>query len=441
MKVLTITTLCVLLAASAFAQSDRGTITGTVTDQDGGVVPGASVVAVNADNGSKYETVTTTTGNYTLAEVPVGIYNLSVELTGFGRFRQEGIRIFVAQTARIDAKLKVGALAEEVNVVADASMLKTENAEIASSITSENLNELPLNFGARGNQAAAAIRNPYTFVNLVPSGSISSYSSIKLNGAPLNTYQIRVEGMEANNNRLVIRIDQVQPSVEALEEMTVHTSNFSAEYGSVAGGVFNLVAKSGTNKFRGSAFEYFVNEAFGAGIPYTNDGNGKLLRPRNRRSNFGGTLGGPIKHDKTFFFFSFEEFRQIETKSGLLATMPTDKMRAGDFSEALTGRVIGTDPLGRPIMENAIYDPRTTRLAPNGQIVRDPFPGNLIPAALLDPVALKMQNYIPKATHSGIINNWDQSFPAASRTLIPSIKVDHNFSSIGGKLSVYFSRY
>ena len=103
MKVTTITALCVLLAASAFAQSDRGTITGTVTDQDGGVVPGAAVVAVNTDNGAKYETVTTTTGNYTLAEVPVGIYNLSVELTGFGRFRQEGIRIFVAQTARIDA--------------------------------------------------------------------------------------------------------------------------------------------------------------------------------------------------------------------------------------------------------------------------------------------------------------------------------------------------
>src|SRR5439155_2652826 len=342
-------------------------------------------------------------------EVPVGIYNLSVELTGFGRFRQEGIRIFVAQTARIDAKLKVGALAEEVNVVADASMLKTENAEISSSITSENLNELPLNFGARGNQAAAAIRNPYTFVNLVPSGSISSYSSIKLNGAPLNTYQISVEGMEANNNRRVIRIDQTQPSVESLEEMTVHTSNFAAEYGSVAGGVFNLVAKSGTNKFRGSAFDYYANEKLGSGIPYTNDGAGGLVRPPNRRSNFGATVGGPIKHDKTFFFFTFEQFRQIETKSGLLGTMPTDAMRRGDFSEALTGRVLGTDPLGRPIMENAIYDPRTTRVV-NGQVVRDPFPGNIIPPELFDPVPLKSQNLIPKATRPGLINNWDQSF-------------------------------
>jgi hypothetical protein len=422
------------------AQTDRGTITGTVTDENGGVIPGASVVAVHAETGAKYESVSTSTGNYSLPQVPVGTYNLTVELAGFGRFRQEGIRIFVAQTARIDAKLKVGALSEEVTVVADASMLKTESAELSSSITSENLNELPLNFGARGNQAAAAIRNPYTFVNLVPSGSISSYSSIKLNGAPLNTYQIRVEGMEANNNRLVIRVDQVQPSVEALEEMTVHTSNFAAEYGSVAGGVFNMVAKSGTNKFRGSAFDYYSTEKLGAGIPYTNDGSGNLVKPTNRRSNFGATVGGPIQHDKTFFFFSFEEFRQIETKSGLLATMPSDAMRRGDFSEALTGRVLATDPLGRPIMENAIYDPRTTRVV-NGQVVRDPFPGNIIPAALFDPVALKIQSLIPRATRPGIINNWDQAFPADSSTLIPSIKVDHNFIRAGGKLSFYLSRY
>ena len=100
--------------------------------------------------------------------------------------------------------------------------------------------------------------------------------------------------MEANNHRLMIRIDQVQPSVESLEEMTVHTSNFAAEYGQVAGGIFNLTAKSGTNTFRGSLFEYYVNEKFGAGIPFTNDGTGKLVKPRNRRNNFGGSLGGPV---------------------------------------------------------------------------------------------------------------------------------------------------
>jgi hypothetical protein len=445
-KLLTVLALVVAFTTGAFAQSDRGTITGTVVDPGGGVVPGASVVAENPENGARYETVTTQTGNYTLVQVPVGTYNLSVELPGFGRFRQEGIRIFVGQTARIDAKLQVGNLAEEVNVVADASLLDTQSAEIASSVTSENLNSLPLNFGARGNQAAAAIRNPYSFVTLVPGGNISSYSSLKVGGAPLNTFQIRVEGMEANNHRLMIRIDQVQPSVESLEEMTVHTSNFAAEYGQVAGGIFNLTAKSGTNTLRGSLFEYYVNEKFGSGIPFTNDGNGKLVKPPNRRNNFGGSLGGPVTipgvyngRNRTFFFYSFEQFRQIETRSGLLQTMPTERMRNGDFGEALTGRVLATDPLGRPIMENAIYDPRTTRVV-NGQVVRDPFPNNVIPRELLDPVALKIQDYIPRPTRAGMINNWDQSYPADTIKSIATIKADHNFTT-SGKLSGYYSRY
>jgi len=446
-KILAIGIYSLALATGAFAQSDRGTITGTVVDPDGGVVPGASVVAENPENGARYETVTTQTGNYTLPQVPVGTYHLNVELAGFGRFRQEGIRIFVGQTAQIDARLKLGNLAEEVNVVADASMLDTQSAEIASSVTSENLNNLPLNFGARGNFAAAGIRNPYTFVTLVPGGNISSYSSLKVGGAPLNTFQIRVEGMEANNQRLLIRIDQVQPSVESLEEMTVHTSNFAAEYGQVAGGIFNLTAKSGTNTYRGSLFEYYVNEKFGAGIPFTNAGAGKLVKPRNRRNNFGGSLGGPVTvpgvyqgRNKTFFFYSHEQFRQLETRAGLLQTMPTDRMRSGDFGEALTGRVLGTDPLGRPIMENAIYDPRTQRVV-NGQVVRDPFPGNVIPQGLLDPVALKIQNYIPKTTRAGIINNWDQTFPADTIKSIATIKVDQMFTGVGGKLSGYYSRY
>ena len=445
-RLMTVMALVAGLASGAFAQSDRGTISGTVVDPDGAVVPGATVVAENPENGAKYETVTTPTGNYTLVQVPVGTYNLNIELAGFGRFRQEGIRIFVGQTARIDAKLQVGNLAEEVNVVADASLLDTQSAEIASSVTSENLNSLPLNFGARGNQAAAAIRNPYSFVTLVPGGNISSYSSLKVGGAPLNTFQIRVEGMEANNHRLMIRIDQVQPSVESLEEMTVHTSNFSAEYGQVAGGIFNLTAKSGTNTMRGSLFEYYVNESLGAGIPFTNDGTGNLVKPPNRRNNFGGSLGGPATipglyngRNRTFFFYSFEQFRQIETRSGMLQTMPTDRMRNGDFGEALTGRQLAVDPLGRPIMENAIYDPRTTRVV-NGQVVRDPFPNNVIPRELLDPVALKIQDNIPRATRPGMINNWDQSYPADTIKSIATIKVDHNFTS-SGKLSGYYSRY
>ena len=217
----------------------------------------------------------------------------------------------------------------------------------------KKLDQLPLNFGARGNVASANIRNPFTFVTLVPGGNISLYSSIKLNGAPLDTFSVRVEGQEANNQRLTIRQDQVQPSVESLEEVSVQTSAFAAEYGQVAGGMFNLVARSGTNQFHGSAFEYFVNEALGAGIPFTNDGKGHLVRPLNRRHNYGFSAGGPViipklynGRNRTFLFASLEVFRQNESKSGLLQTLPSDAMRNGDFSAALTGRTLNTDPLG-----------------------------------------------------------------------------------------------
>jgi hypothetical protein len=439
---------CSILTAVALAQSDRGTITGTVSDPAGAVVPGAVVSVRNTESGVQHETVTTATGNYTVAQLPAGMYELSVELAGFNKFIQQGIRVFVAQTARIDVSLRLGGTTESVTVQADAALLKTESAVQSETVTREKLNELPLNFGARGNNAAASIRNPYSFVTLVPGGNISSYSSIKLNGAPLNTMQIRVEGHEANNQRIAIRQDQVQPSVESLEEMSVQTSNFAAEYGQVAGGMFNLTVKSGTNAFHGSAFEYFVNESLGAGIPYTNNGAAGLVRPRNRRHNFGGSIGGPVwvpkvydGHNRTFFFFALEKFHQGQTVGGRLATMPTDAMRSGDFSQALTGRALTSqlDPLGRPILENVIYDPATTRVV-NGARVRDPFPGNIIQPSQLDPVALKLQALIPTATRPGLINNWDQAYDADTDKNIASVKIDHNFTSLG-KISIYYSRY
>jgi hypothetical protein len=228
----------------------------------------------------------------------------------------------------------------------------------------------------------------------------------------------------------------------------VQTSNFAAEYGQVTGGMFNLTVKSGTNQFHGSAFEYFVNEAFNAGLPFTDNGTGGLLRPANRRHNYGGSVGGPVwipklydGHNRTFFFFALEKFHQKQVVGGTLATMPTDAMRSGNFSAALTGRSVTsqTDPLGRAILENVIYDPLTARTV-SGQTVRDPFEGNIIPSARFDPVAVKIQDLIPKATRSGLINNWDQSYVAATDKNILTVKVDHNFTTMG-KLSFYYSRY
>ncbi len=437
---------CFLLTTAVLAQSERGSITGTVTDSAHAVVPRATVLATSTQTGVHYQSVTTDTGDYTVSEIPAGSYSLSVEAPGFSKFIQEGIRIYVAQAARIDVVLQVGATSESVTVSGEAPLLRTENAEQSTTITLETLNDLPLNFGQRGNVGSANIRNPYTFVTLVPGGNIMSYSSIKLNGAPLDTDSVRVEGQDSNNSRLMYRQDQVQPSVEALEEISVQTSNFAPEFGQVSGGMFNLVAKSGTNQFHGSAFEYFVNEDLGAGIPYTSSGHGHLLRPLNRRHDFGGSIGGPVwipkiydGHNKTFFYFVYEKFHQNQNQAGLLETVPTDAMRNGDFSAALTGKVLGTDPAGRSILENAIYDPATERTV-NGQVIRDMFPNNTIPMSRMDPVALKVQALIPRATRHGNLNNWDQSYLSSTNESIPSIKIDEYLGS-KGKVSFYYSKY
>ncbi len=436
----------VLLIVGVFAQSERGSITGTVSDPAHAMVPRATVRATSTQTGVQYDSVTTQTGDYTIPQIPAGIYALSVEAPGFSKFVQQGIRIFVAQAARIDVVLQVGGTTESVTVTGEAPLLRTENAEQSSTITRETLNDLPLNFGQRGNVGSANIRNPYTFVTLVPSGNILSYSSIKLNGAPLDSDSIRVEGQDSNNSRLMYRQDQVQPSVEALEEISVQTSNFAPEYGQVSGGMFNLVAKSGTNQFHGSVFEYFVNEDLAAGIPFTSSGAGHLLRPKNRRHNYGGSIGGPVwipklynGHNRTFFFFVYEKFHQNQNQAGLLQTLPTDAMRSGDFSASRTGRTLGMDPAGRPILENTIYDPRTNQTV-NSQTIRDPFPGNMIPQSRMDPVAQKIQALIPRATRPGVLNNWDQSYLSYTDEIIPSIKVDEYLGG-KGKVSFYYSKY
>jgi hypothetical protein len=173
-------------------------------------------------------------------------------------------------------------------------------------------------------------------------------------------------------------------SVDAIQEVAVQTSNFSAEFGQVGGGSINFTMKSGSNQFHGSSFDYFANEALNAGLPWSDGGNGQHLRPTQRRNNYGGSLGGPLSlgkfydgHNKTFFFANFEQFYENILINNQSLTVPTAQFRNGDFSSILTGKVLGTDPLGRPIMENAIYDPSTQRIV-NGQTVRDPFPNNVI---------------------------------------------------------------
>jgi hypothetical protein len=445
-----------LLAGNAcmFAQSDRGTITGTITDPSGAVISNANIEARNTQTGAVSTGGSTATGNYNVAQIPTGTYQLTVTAPGFKTFVRQNIEVPVATTVRVDVAMEVGTAAESVTVSDTAPLLQTESGELSHNVKTDRLNNLPILGIGAGRTGPAGIRNPYAVILLLPGTDFRPDSSVRINGNPSNTQSLRIEGQDATNN-LINTQSQTQPSVDAIQEFAIQTSNFAAEYGQVAGGFFNATMKSGTNQFHGSAYDYFVNEALNAGQPFTRDiAKGGLIRNRARRQDWGFTGGGPVwipkiydGHNKSFFFFGYEQFRETLISSSSPINVPTTAYRTGDFSGALTagrGNVCPTatpncDPLGRPILQNQIYDPATTRIV-NGQSVRDPFVGNKIPITQQDPVALKIQNLIPLPNNgTGFLNNYLTSYSNPRLTYIPSVKIDHQISP-ALKISGYWQR-
>jgi Carboxypeptidase regulatory-like domain/TonB dependent receptor len=434
---------CFAIAVSAMAQSDRGTITGAVTDQAGAVVPSVEVVLKNVGTDALYKSVTTSTGDYTAASLPVGSYELTISAPGFKIFHQSGITAQVAQTVRVDVVLQIGTASESVEIHGDATLLQTESSEQSTTIDNERLQAMPLYFGS--GQGGGAIRNPLTFASLVPGAVYQSASNeqIRVNGFPNQTFTILLEGQDATNGLTQQNANTTMPAMEAVEEFTLQSSNFAAEFGQVSGGLFNFTTKSGTNQYHGSAFEYLTNTDFNAGVPFTNAGNGQLVRPATHKSDWGVTVGGPVRipklyngKDKTFFFFNYEGYDDYKNSTPVLVTVPTAAMRAGNFSGILDGRNLGTSVTGAPILENTIYDP-ATRQTVNGNIVTAPFPGNIIPASRIDPSAAKVQALIPMPQTSGNLNNFTQVYPNNKTQYITSFKIDQNFGA-NTKLSFYY---
>jgi hypothetical protein len=434
-----------LVCLGMFAQSDRGTITGTVVDPAGAIVANAQIEARSLETGAVYPAASTTTGNYTLAQLPVGTYELSASVPGFKKYLRRGITVQVADTLRIDITLEVGSATESVTITADAPLLKTESGDLSQNVATARLDELPILGIGSVNAGSSQIRNPYAVTSLVSGSYYSPNNTVKINGAPANQQVYRVEGQDATLGYANWTTAEVQPSVDAIQETAIQTSNYAAEYGGGGGGgVFNVTMKSGNNQYHGTGYDYLINEAFNAGQPFTNDGAGHLVRQRNRRNDFGGTLGGPVVipkiyngHDKTFFFFNFEQLIGNDIVANTPQTVPTMAYRLGDFSHAL-GKVLGTDPSGNTISENQIYDPNSNQIVA-GKLVRTPFQGNMIPMSRLDKVALAIQSYIPLPQISAPVNNLTPVFPTDRNTMIPSLKIDQYFSS-KDKLSFYWSQ-
>ncbi len=448
----------------SFGQVGNGTITGTVTDPAGAVVPAAAVAATNTQTGVAYSAVSTSTGSYTIPDLPVGTYSVTAKVPGFKTYTHTNLAIAATQTVREDIRLEVGnAATETITISAEASLLKTESGDVTHNVSIDQLDDLPLLGIGTANSGTSGVRNPYNTLQTLP--GVSSYASsgqFAINGLGGNmTETMRVEGQDATS-RIFGTYDYTQmgqPSADSIQEIAYQTSNYAAEYGQAGSVVINMTMKSGTNQYHGTGYEYFVNEFLNAGNPFSsNIGAPGKFRPRNRRNDFGGTLGGPVSipkiyngKNRTFFFFNYEEFLE-STQYAFTDTVPAAAYLNGDFSaispngtcslcaaNGIQTTPITTDPLGRPVYANEIYNPATRGTTPSGLGYADPFQGNIIPKSMFDPVALNLIALFPKATNSNITGNYSAGIGGNRYSAIPSIKIDQNISG-KDKLSFFWSR-
>jgi len=315
----------------ALAQGDRGTITGTVQDSAKAVVGGAGIEAKNSESGATYTAATTETGNYTLAQLPAGTYELTVTLPGFKKYIRQNIVVAATQSLRLDVELEVGAAAESVTVTEDIPLLKTESGEISHTIQAQRLVDLGL-LGIGGTfSSSQGLRFYQTEIQLIPGASVPAAGfvlGVRVNGAPNGTQRTQIDGMDSTNG-----INAVQAgtgiSVDAMQETAIQTSNFAPEFGAVGGGLFNITTRSGTNKFHGAGYDYLANEAFNAATPFTATATSNNIRPRIRRNDYGFNFGGPLSaprfyegRDRSFSFSTLNSFANFSSPTISISLFP-----------------------------------------------------------------------------------------------------------------------
>ena len=441
--------LALLLFASPqlYAQSQvTATLSGTVLDGSGQAVSGAKVTLSNADKGITRTYTTEGTGLFTFTLLSPAAYTLEVAASGFKHYKQEGLTLAAGQTADQKVSLALGAVSETIEVSSQAPLLDADNANISSDISSKQVAALPLNLR---NVIGLAVLNSSVSnaaeLQVVGAPGISGsadqdVSFLNFGGTFFNTAEYLLDGTW--DTRLdwggVIYV----PSVDDVDEFKIQTNAFTAQYGFSSGNVVNVVTKSGSNQFHGDAFEFYRNSNVDARYFFNNG-----QQPNFHRNQFGGTIGGPIRKNKTFFFGYYEGLRSA-TPATYVGTMPTTAERTGDFSALLGAPTGQNDALGRPILSGAIYNPFSTRQIIGGQVdpitgllvsglqpgvagyIRDPIPGNIIPPNLLDTISQSVatgSNW-PAPTNGNLVNNFTSASSAAAQSNEYSVRVDHNFS-------------
>jgi len=379
-----------LLSSIAAGQAPTAQLTGVVTDPTGAIIPGAQVGVINVDTNVARTTNSNESGYYAVPFLPPGNYRITVRKEGFKPITRSGLRLAIDQVARIDLMMEVGSVADAIEVVGAAPVVERETAALGTVIENRKIMDMPLNS-----------RNPYrlTFLlsGVVPGTSFSdrynNTAAIMINGGRANQNEIFVDGISTLVTAAsAFSLSPANPSPDALQEFKVQTNSYSAEYGRSGGGVITMVMKSGTDTFRGTAYEFLRNSKMDANNFFANRAGTPLAS--FKRNQFGATLGGPIARGKTFFFVNYEGLRQraADTRT---TTLPTTAERVGDFSRSFQ-RVSG---VCQPVQ---IFDPATTRQNPQGTgFLRSAFPGNTIPRSQMDAVGAKLVTYYPQPTSTG----------------------------------------
>lgn len=409
----------------ARAQLGRGTLIGTVTDASGAVIPGASLQLTEVNTGSTYSTKSTAEGLFTFPELLPGKYTVKVTASGFEAYSQTGFSVEVGSATTVNPVLKAGAASETVTVSSDASHLQTESTEVGTTVPSDLIEELPLEF-------SGAPRNPLQFVTLTPgysgemSNSPTALGGFKLNGGQQAGTDILVDGATIEFASANLQMNY-GVSVEAVQEFKVSTNTFDAEFGRMGGGVVNLTTKSGSNGLHGSAYEMMHNRALDANS-WINDYD-NVPKPIDTQHDFGALISGPVYlpwlyngRNKTFFMFNYEGYR-FDTGGNSLASAPTQAMLGGDFSSLSNPVTID----GQTFPAHILYNYSTCTGANQGQVCQ-PYAGNKITTAP-DPVAAAMMKALPSSTSTQPYLNYVQMATNPVDANMYEIRIDQNIGS------------
>ena len=393
-------TAWVACSGAAVAQVTTADLVGRVADASGAVLPGVTVTITHTATGAVRTQSSSATGDFAFNLLPIGGYDVKFELQGF-KAQAGQITLSAGQRARFDGRLELGSVNETIQVTAEAPLLQTDSPTVGALITEKAVLDTP-----------AQERNIYRLLQLVPGASEGAVSStvngtrpderrqtaaVSVNGAGDIENNQMIDG--ADNNERLMGTAGVRPSIDAVAEVKIQTNLYAAETGRTSGGVINIVTKSGTNKLSGSAYEYARRGRFDSRTYFAK------TDPDRKQDQFGGSLGGPLRKNQTFFFVDYEGYRLREGQPNLI-TVPTPAMLAGDFSALLPTTII--------------YDPTTTP--------RTPFAGNIIPANRISAIARNLIGLYPQPNLGGLVNNFASQTTRTQDSNTVDLKIDHHFT-------------